>query len=132
MKSLKHTLVIALIATFSVGSLFAGPADNEDIEIKLLRESVENASANDWAAYSKAAERCIQMQSNLSEAYVWIEKSIEIDENSATLEVKGDYLALNGLKDMAIETYNKAILEGMSEGKDIEKLQWKVLKLSRR
>lgn len=132
MKSLKQILVVALISMFSVSSLFANTTDNEDLEIKELRATVENAEANDWATYAKAAESCIRLEANLSEAYVWIEKSIEINENSENLEVKGDYLRLNGVDDLAIETYNQAILKGMEEGKNIEKLQWKVLKLSRR
>ncbi|NME71691.1 hypothetical protein [Flammeovirga aprica] len=132
MKSLKQILVVALLTLFSVSSLFASTTDNEDNEIREIRETVENAATNDWAVYADAAEKCIQMQANLSEAYVWIEKSIEINENSKNLKIKGDYLALNGVNDMAVETYNQAILKAMAEGENIDALQRKVLRLSRR
>lgn len=132
MKSLKQFLVLALFAIITVNPTFANPTDNDDNEIDKLRASVESATATDWAAYSDAAERCIELKTNLSEAYVWIEKSIAINSNTENLEIKGDYLALNGAKDMAIEVYNKAILAGVIEGKDIAKLQKKVLKISRR
>ncbi|KXX68211.1 MULTISPECIES: hypothetical protein [Flammeovirga] len=132
MKSLKQLLVIALVSIISVSASFANPTDNEDNEITKLRAAVENATATDWAVYSDAAERCIELKANLSEAYVWIEKSIAINENAENLEIKGDYLALNGAKDMAIEAYNKAILAGMLAGDDVAKVQKKVLKMSRR
>ncbi|AZQ60741.1 hypothetical protein EI427_00505 [Flammeovirga pectinis] len=132
MKSLKQFFAIALLAIITAAPSFAGIHDNEDNEINKLRATVENASATDWAIYADAADRCIELKKNLSEAYVWIEKSIAIDANSENLEVKGDYLALNGAKDMAIDTYNQAILSGMQEGKDITKIQKKVLKMSRR
>lgn len=132
MKSLKQLLVLALFAIITVNTSFANPTDNEDNEIDKLRASVENATATDWAAYSDAAERCIELKTNLSEAYVWIEKSIAINANIENLEVKGDYLALNGANDMAIEAYNQAILTGVMQGQDVAKIQKKVLKMSRR
>ncbi|KXX68190.1 hypothetical protein [Flammeovirga sp. SJP92] len=132
MKSLKQLLVLALFAIITVNPTFANPTDNEDNEIDKLRAAVENATATDWAAYANAADRCIELKTNLSEAYVWIEKSIAINENAENLEIKGDYLALNGANEMAIETYNKAILAGMFAGEDVSKLQKKVLKLNRR
>ncbi|NLR89736.1 MULTISPECIES: hypothetical protein [Flammeovirga] len=132
MKSLKQLLAFVLVSILAVNVSLAKGMENEDNEITKLRESVENASASDWAVYSDAAERCIELKANLSEAYIWIEKSIEINANSDNLEVKGDYLALNGANDMAITAYNKAILAGMQEGKDVQKLQKKVLKMSRR
>lgn len=132
MKSLKQLLVIALVSIISVSASFANTTDNEDNEITKLRAAVENAAATDWATYSNAAERCIELKANLSEAYVWIEKSIAINENAENLEIKADYLALNGATDMAIETYNKAILAGMLAGEDVAKVQKKVLKMSRR
>ncbi|MBB3700520.1 hypothetical protein KMW28_03175 [Flammeovirga yaeyamensis] len=129
MKALKQLLVFALVTFLAVNTSFAKGNERDDNEINQLRASVENASATDWKVYAEAAERCIELKANLSEAYIWIEKSIEINSNSENLEVKGDYLKLNGAKKMAIATYNQAILAGMNEGRDITKLQKKVLRL---
>ncbi|OHX66784.1 hypothetical protein [Flammeovirga pacifica] len=129
MKALKQLLVFVLVTIVAVNTSFAKGNENDDNEINQLRASVENAAATDWQVYADAAERCIELRTNLSEAYVWISKSIEINSNSTNLEVKADYLKLNGAKEMAIATYNEAILAGMQEGRDITKIQKKVLRL---
>ncbi|ANQ49968.1 hypothetical protein MY04_2599 [Flammeovirga sp. MY04] len=129
MKSLKNIIALLIISLFTFGTSFA---DNVDNEITKLRESVENASANDWQVYANAAERCIELRSNLSEAYIWIERAIEIEPNASNLELKADYLVANGANEMAVEAYRTAILKGLSEkGYDVEKAQKKMLSVMR-
>lgn len=129
MKTMKHFFAFVLVALISFNTSFASNTDNED-EITKLRASVENAS--NWSVYADAAERCIELQTNLSEAYVWLETAIEMSPNARNFELKGDYLRLNGADDMAIEAYRQAILKGINDDTfDIASVQKKILKLSR-
>ncbi|MBB6463100.1 hypothetical protein [Flammeovirga kamogawensis] len=130
MKNLRNIFAITLVTLFSLTSVFASGTDNEDNEITKLRNSVENASANDWTVYADAAERCIELKTNLSEAYVWLDTALEIAPNARNYELKGDYLALNGANDMAMEAYRQSILLGMNDSDyDIPAVQKKLLKL---
>ncbi|WP_044203249.1 hypothetical protein [Flammeovirga sp. OC4] len=124
MKTLKYFFAFIFVALVSLNTTFA---DNED-EITKLRASVENA--DNWSTYADAAERCIELKTNLSEAYVWLETAIQMSPNARNFELRGDYLKLNGAKDMAIEAYRQAILKGMNDDSfDVEKVQKKLLKL---
>lgn len=129
MKNLKQFFALVLVALVPFTASFASNTDNED-EITKLRASVENAS--NWNVYSDAAERCIELQTNLSEAYVWLETAIEMAPNARNFELKGDYLSLNGADNMAIESYRQAILKGFNDDTfNIESVQKKILNLSR-
>lgn len=129
MKTLKFFL--ALVLAFVTVQAFAIDR-TEDDEVTRLRAKVEAAVANDWQVYADAASQCIDMRTNLSEAYVWIEKSIAIKATARNMEVKADYLLLNGAKDMAIAAYQEAIRLSMEEGNDFVALQKKMLNANRR
>ncbi|NLR89737.1 MULTISPECIES: hypothetical protein [Flammeovirga] len=130
MKNLRNLIAVTIISVFAFGTTFAA---NDDNEITRLREAVENASASDWQIYADAAERCIELETNMSEAYIWLERAIEINPNARNLELKGDYLAVNGAKEMAIEAYRQSILKAISDndGYDVSKVQKKLLNLAR-
>ncbi|KXX68186.1 hypothetical protein [Flammeovirga sp. SJP92] len=129
MKTLKYFFAFIFVALVSLNTTFATNTDNED-EITKLRASVENA--DNWSTYADAAERCIELKTNLSEAYVWLETAIQMAPNARNYELKGDYLKLNGAKDMAVEAYRQAILKGLNDDTfDIQNVQKKLLKLTR-
>lgn len=129
MNTLKYFFSFVFVALVSFNISYATNIDNED-EIAKLRASVENA--DNWSTYADAAERCIELQTNLSEAYIWLETAIEMSPNGRTFELKGDYLELNGADDMAVEAYRQAILKGISDDTfDVKPVQQKLLWLTR-
>ncbi|OHX66782.1 hypothetical protein [Flammeovirga pacifica] len=130
MKNLRNIIAVLFVSLVTFGTTFATNDDNE--EISRLRQTVENASSSDWQVYANAAERCVELKTNLSEAYIWIETAIQIEPNASNLELKADYLAANSANEMAIEAYRTAILKGISEdGYDVQEAQRKMLSLLR-
>ena len=74
-----------------------------------LKESVDNASPDDWRLYAESAQKLIRGKDHLNEAKEWIEKSLEVSETPYNLEVYGDYYAANNLYKEAVEQYYKSM-----------------------
>ncbi|KXX69590.1 hypothetical protein [Flammeovirga sp. SJP92] len=109
------TLIISLIGLLFSANLFAAvpeyPESNENSE---LVKMVQNAEANDWATYTKAAQLSINWNADLELAKEWIEHAITVDENHDTLEVLGDYYLRTGDVQNAYATYEKALLKDIT------------------
>ncbi|PWJ34104.1 hypothetical protein [Sediminitomix flava] len=129
MKKFIATCVSVLLMFVSL-SAFAEKTEKD--WVKTLRKEVAAAKVSDWRTPAEAARICIEWKTNMNEAYVWLENSIAIKETALNMELKGDYLALNGLYDMAFEYYEKALLLRIDEGKnDFASVQQKIQKLNK-
>ncbi len=127
----KKGILLMLVACFAVSSaLVAGTsADNKTTE--KARETVANASPDDWSAYMKSAEKCIRKGVNLEEAEKWIDYSISISKNEHNLEVKGDLYMKNNDPQRAGEYYLEAmkIIKARDVNGNISALQEKMAKV---
>lgn len=126
-------VMMGMVTTLSFATTPSSLVNNDPKEVEELRAAVEKAGESDWRVYSEAAKRCIELKTNLSEAYVWLNTALMIEENAYNMEIKGDYLALNGVKDMALEAYRKSMVMGMNTPDfDIKRVQKKMLKVIKR
>ena len=122
-------LCAALLWASSFSFVEAG--SNADKIIEKARETVDNASPDDWQALAKSAKMCIDKNINLKEAAAWIEKSVAIKETVLNTKVMGDYFALSNLPEKAVEYYSKSIRIGKLQDSDYqdEATQNKILKM---
>ncbi|PWJ41919.1 hypothetical protein [Sediminitomix flava] len=131
MKKLIFTFAttIALSANaFASNDLFDLDANKYD----RLRKKVALSTAMDWETPLAAAKVCVKDKQNMSEAYTWIEHSIAIKETASNLELKGDYLALHCLDQMAFEYYQKALVQKIEKGEtNFSSIQKKILALKK-
>ncbi|BDD10449.1 hypothetical protein FUAX_28810 [Fulvitalea axinellae] len=123
-------LALLLVQTFS----FAVPADRlsrKERIVKAAKQSVSQASPDDWYTLAKSAKICLEVNKNLSEASQWIDKSLAIHTNPYNLEIKGDYYAKNRLPKKAVDCYIKALKNGHERIPDFDpsRVQKKIAKL---
>lgn len=111
-----------LLSFVSASLATAGSKDEgkEDKTTVKMRESVANASPDDWHTFAEAAEKCIMKGVNLKEASEWLDKSLSIRECSYNLVVKGDYYKVNRLPEQALAYYVKALQAGKTENPDFD------------
>jgi len=115
----RNQSLIALIFTlfFLSGAAFAG-GDKEakvDKTTAKARQTVADATPDDWYALAKAADMCIKKDKNLKEAASWLDESISIKETPYNLEVKGRYYEASNLPQKALGHYVKALQLGKSQ-----------------
>lgn len=125
-KSLGFLFAFVLLSTTMV---MAGGATE-----KLLNKAqtaIKSASADDWFVRASWAKKCIAKGINTDQVNKWIDKSLEIQENAYTLEVKGDYYAQNKMTEKAIQYYIKSIQSSTpgDSSFDQKKVQEKVMAL---
>ncbi|MGB0522648.1 MAG: hypothetical protein ACPGJS_06795 [Flammeovirgaceae bacterium] len=125
-KSLGFLMAFVLLSTTMV---MAGGA-TEKLLLK-AKTAISKASADDWYVRASWAKKCIAKGVNTKEVGQWIDKSLEIQENAYTLEVKGDYYAKNRMTDKAITYYIKSIQSNVKgdASYDPQAVQAKVLVL---
>ena len=127
--SIKSLGLLVALVFMSATMVMAGGATE-----KLLNKAqtaIKNASADDWFVRASWAKKCIAKGVNTDEVNKWIDKSLEIQENAYTLEVKGDYYAQNKMNDKAIKYYIKS-MQASTPGDasyDQKKVQEKVMAL---
>jgi len=126
-RNFQKVLVVALVTIFSLASngVFASGVDKTT---EKARMAVNSASPHDWYTLAKSAKQCFKKQVNLTEAYTWLQKSLEIAENSYNLTVLGDYYMMNDLPQKALDSYSKAItmLYEDNNQADLGELQLKI------
>ncbi|PWJ44730.1 hypothetical protein [Sediminitomix flava] len=129
----KTIITLAALTTLSISAFASNDLyDSKTEKYENLRMEVKNATNSDWSTPFKAAQVCLRDQKNISEAYTWIEQSLKVKETSENLELKGDYLALHGLDEMAFEHYQKALSLKIAKGQnDFEAIQTKILALKK-
>lgn len=125
-KSLGFLFAFVLLSTTMV---MAGGASE-----KLLNKAeaaIKNASGDDWFVRASWAKKCITKGINTEQVNKWIDKSLEIQENAYTLEVKGDYYAKNKMNKKAIKYYIMSMQSSISgdDSYDLQKVQEKVMAL---
>lgn len=109
-KMIGAVAVVALISFSATAS-----STGESKSVKKAKEAVEEAAGYDWKTMAESAAICFKKGQNIEQAMVWIEKSIEIQEDPFNLEILADYYASLGKKDKAITTYVKAIDAGRAQ-----------------
>ncbi|PWJ38006.1 hypothetical protein [Sediminitomix flava] len=129
----KITTLIALV-TLSVTAFASNDLFNEkENKFESLKIKVASAKSSDWNTPFEAAQICLNNQKNMSDAYVWVEQSIKAKATPQNLELKGDYLALHGLNQMAFENYKKALELKIALGsEDFKALQQKIQTLKKK
>jgi len=135
--SLRKMIAVMVMGMFIAGTSIAGVVDNKDNDkvnktTLKARQTVEQASPEDWLALAQSAEMCFKKNVNLKEAAEWIDRSIAIKETSFNLEVKGDYYLVSNLPDKALEYYVLSLQKGQGEGAsfDSEKIQGKIVNIT--
>ncbi len=108
-------ITLALAAIFISAGVYATPAGIEKKTTEKARQAVKEAAPDDWRTYAQSAEKCIRKKVNLAEAKQWLEKSLEINENTYNLSVMGDYYDMNNLPEKALEYYVKSITIGLKQ-----------------
>ncbi len=107
-------IMLALATIFVSSSVYATPMGIENNRTaEKARQAVEEAAPDDWYTYALSAEKCIRKKVNLKEAKGWLDRSLEIKENTYNLAVMGDYYDLNNLPEKALEYYVKSLSLGL-------------------
>jgi len=129
MKSLKRLVFVLSFICLSTSLVMAGGSTKF---LQKAKSAVETAGPDDWFVRAKWAKMCISKGINTPEVAKWINKSLEIQENAYTLEVKGDYYAKNKMKKEAMEYYIKSMRSTIKgdDSYDLQRVQLKVKELS--
>ena len=101
----------------------------KDKAVEKATAAVENAAPDDWKTLASQADFLIRKDAGLSSAKQWLEKSLEIKEDTYNLEVMGDYYMSSNLPAKAIAYYVKSI-DKKREGNqtaDTREIQEKVM-----
>lgn len=86
------------------------------VEFDVATIAIENAKAElkgpvgfNWRGYSQAAALCLQFNTELEQAEVWIDQSISMSKGFTNLEIKSQLLAKKGDKEGAKKLMEEAI-----------------------
>ncbi|RED94413.1 hypothetical protein [Marinoscillum furvescens] len=104
-------LALVGLLTFTATASSTG----ESKSVKKAKEAVEEAAGYDWKTLAESAQVCFKKDQNIDQAMIWIEKSIEIQEDPFNLEILADYYASKGENDLAMSTYVRAIDAGRAQ-----------------
>lgn len=128
---MKKGIVLMLVACFTMGAPLLANTSTDNKTTEKARETVANASPDDWSAYMKSAEKCVRKGVNLEEAAEWIDRSISIYKNEHNLEVKGDLYMQNNQPEKAGEYYLEAMkmVKARDVNGNISALQDKMVKV---
>lgn len=106
-KSIK-LFAIALIALVSV-STSSYAFGTKEKAITKATEAVESGAPDDWVLLAKQSEYLLNKDAGLSTVKEWLEKSIELKEDTYNLELMGDYYLKCNLNREAIKYYIKTM-----------------------
>ncbi|UXP34062.1 hypothetical protein N6H18_08910 [Reichenbachiella agarivorans] len=100
------TLVLAAVLMIST-SIFANGAKEKAVE--KATETVQSAAPDDWKTLAVQADYLIRKNAGLSSAKQWLDKSLNIKEDSYNLEIMGDYYVKCNLPKEAVVYYIKSM-----------------------
>ncbi|PWJ37972.1 tetratricopeptide repeat protein [Sediminitomix flava] len=130
MKKVIATLIALLTVSLSVfaeNNFSVKDIIEEENRYERLKAKVASAEKSDWNTPFKAAKIYILKKKKMSEAYSWLEQSLQAKVTPQNLELKGDYLILHGLEREAFENYKAAIDLLISQGsEDFGQIQRKI------